>query len=148
MTTLPMRGFLGFVAGVIAVLTFHQGMIELLHTIAPHWVTFAPFQTRPVPPFGVPSIVSNCFWGGLWGVAFGLLMPRFTWPMWFCGLLLGVTAVLAGWFIVAPLKGLPIAGGWVLSSMLRSLLINGSFGIGVGLILPLLMPRSLVQAHS
>jgi hypothetical protein len=32
--------------------------------------------------------------------------------------------------------------------MLRSVLINGCFGLGVGLILPLLMPRSLVRAHT
>ena len=143
-----MSGFLGFVAGSIAVLTFHQGMIIVLHSIAPGWVPFTAFRTVPVPPFGVPSIVSNCFWGGMWGALFGLLLPRFTWPHWLCGLILGIIAALAGWFIVAPLKGLPIAAGWVPLAMLRSLLINGSFGVGVGLILPLLMPRSLVRAHT
>jgi hypothetical protein len=55
---------------------------------------------------------------------------------------------MAGWFIVAPLKGQPIAAGWVPLAMLRSLLINGSFGLGVGLILPMLMPRSLLHAHT
>jgi hypothetical protein len=147
MPSTPMRGFLGFIAGAIAVLTFHQGMIAALHALAPAWVPFLPFRTMPVPPFGVPSIVSNCFFGGLWGAAFGLLMPRFTWPMWLCGLLLGCAAVLTGWFIVAPLKGQPIAAGWVPLAMLRSVMINGSFGIGVGLILPLLMPRALVRVH-
>lgn len=144
----PMRGFLGFVAGAIAVLTFHQGMVIALHGIAPAWVPFTAFRTAPVPPFGVPTIVSNCFWGGVWGTLFGLLLPRFTWPQWLCGLILGAIAAMAGWFIVAPLKGLPIAAGWVPLAMLRSLLINGSFGLGVGLILPMLMPRSLVRAHT
>ena len=74
-------------------------------------------------------------------------MPRFTWPMWLCGLILGCIAVLTGWFIVAPLKGQPIAAGWVPRDMLRSVMINGCFGIGVGLILPLLMPRALVRVH-
>lgn len=143
-----LRGFLGFVAGAIAVLTFHQGMIALLHTVTPDWVPFRPYQTAPVPPFGVPTIVSNCFWGGVWGVGYGLLMPRFTWPQWLSGLLLGCAAAAAGWFIVAPLKGWPIAAGWDPLAMLRSLVINGAFGVGVGLILPLLMPRSLVRAHS
>jgi hypothetical protein len=31
--------------------------------------------------------------------------------------------------------------------ILRSLVINGFWGIGVGLILPLLMPRALVRVH-
>jgi hypothetical protein len=72
-------------------------------------------------------------------------MPRFTWPAWLNGLILGVIAALVGMFIVAPLKGLPIAGGWMPANILRSLVINGFWGLGVGIILPLLMPRSLVR---
>lgn len=143
-----LRGFLGFIAGAIAVLTFHQGMVALLHALDPDWVPFAPYRTVPVPPFGVPTIVSNCFWGGVWATGYGLLLPRFTWPGWLSGLLLGFLAALVGLFVVAPLKGQPIAGGWEPLIMLRSVLINGAFGVGVGVILPLLMPRSLVRAHS
>ena len=146
MPAAQMRVFLGFIAAAIAVLTFHQGRIAALHAVG--WVPFVPYRTTPVPPFGIPAIVSNCFWGGLYGAAFGFLMPRFTWPLWLCGLILGLIAVLVGWFIVAPIKVLPIAGGWVPMNMLRSIVINGSFGVGVGIILPLLMPRSLVRAHS
>jgi hypothetical protein len=146
MAAAPMRAFLGFIAAAIAVLTFHQGMIAALHAIG--WVPFWPYRTTPVPPFGVPAIVSNCFWGGLYGALFGLAMPRFTRPLWLCGLILGLIAVLVGWFIVAPIKGLPIGGGWVPANMLRSVVINGFWGIGVGLILPLLMPRALVRAHT
>ena len=61
--------------------------------------------------------------------------------------ILGLIAATVGLFIVAPLKGLPIAGGWVPWNILRSIVINGFWGLGVGLILPLLMPRSLVRAH-
>ena len=138
-----MRVFLGFIAGAIAVLTFHQGMVAALH--AAGWVQFAPYPTAPVPPFGVPRIADLCFWGGLYGAAFGLAMPRFIWPAWLNGLILGVIAALVGMFIVAPLKGLPIAGGWAPANILRSLVINGFWGLGVGIILPLLMPRSLVR---
>jgi hypothetical protein len=145
MQAAPMRAFLGFIAAAIAVLTFHQGMIAALHELG--WVPFAAYRTTPVPPFGVPVIVSNCFWAGLYGAVFGILMPRFTWPMWLCGLTLGLIAVLVGWFIVAPLKGLPIAGGWGPVNMLRSIVINGFWGLGVGIILPLLRPRALVRAH-
>ena len=140
-----MRVFLGFIAGAIAVLTFHQGMVAALH--AAGWVQFAPYPTAPVPPFGVPRIADLCFWGGLYGAAFGLAMPRFTWPAWLNGLILGVIAALVGMFIVAPLKGLPIAGGWMPANILRSLVINGFWGLGVGIILPLLMPRSLVRVQ-
>jgi len=141
-----MRLFLGFIAGAIAVLTFHQGMVAALH--AAGWVTSSPFRMTPVPPFHMPAIVSLSFWGGLYGALYGLAMPRFRVPSWVSGLLLGLIAVLVGWFIVAPLKGNPIAGGWVPMNMLRSIVINGFWGLGVGIVLPLLMPRSLVRAHS
>jgi tetrahydromethanopterin S-methyltransferase subunit C len=140
-----MRAFLGFIAGAIAVLTFHQGLIAAMHAVG--WVPFAAYRTTPVPPFGIPGIVSNCFWAGLYGAVFGVALPRFTWPAWACGLVLGLIAVLVGWFIVAPLKGNPIGGGWVPVNMLRSIVINGFWGLGVGVILPLLMPRSLMTAH-
>jgi hypothetical protein len=143
MPSSSMRVFLGFIAGAIAVLTFHQGMVEALHVLG--WSPILPYRTTPVPPFGIPVIVSNCFWGALWGAAFGWLMPRMTWPMWRCGLALGCAAVLAGWFIVAPLKGVPLAAGWEPVRMLRSMAINGFWGLGVGVILPLLMPRPLVR---
>jgi len=145
MPAAPMRAFLGFIAGAISLLIFHQGLLEMFYLAGaggPAW------SVQPVPPFGVPRVVDLAFWAVMWGLLFGLLMPSFTWPMWVCGILLGFVAALAGWFIVAPIKGLPIASGWVPINMGRSLLINGFFGLGVGLILPLLMPRSLLRAHS
>jgi len=42
--------------------------------------------------------------------------------------------VLASWFVVAPLKGIPIAAGWVPQRMLASILINGCWGIGLVLL--------------
>jgi hypothetical protein len=145
MPAAPMRAFLGFVAAAIAVLTFHQGMVAALHSVG--WAPLAPYRTTPVPPFNVPVIVSLCFWGGLYGAVFGLAMPRFTWPAWLCGVILGLIAATVGMLIVAPIKGLPLAGGWVPGNILRSLAINGCWGLGVGLILPLLMPRSLLRVQ-
>src|ERR1700757_294866 len=72
MHSASMRAFLGFVAGAISVLTFHQGMIALLHTLGVS--QYAPYRIGSVPPFGVPIIVDLCFWGGLYGLVFGLLM--------------------------------------------------------------------------
>jgi hypothetical protein len=141
MTTALLRAFLGFVAGAIAVLTFHQGMVEILHLLG--LTPFTAFRTASVPPFGVPLVVSLSFWGGLYGAAFGALMPRFTLPLWLCGVILGLIAALVAMFIVAPIKGHPIAQGWAAGPILRSLLINGTWGLGVGLILPLLLPRTL-----
>jgi hypothetical protein len=62
--------------------------------------------------------------------------------MWVRGLGLGIAAALVGLFIVPVIKGLPVAGGWAAMAFVRSFLINGCWGIGVGLILPLLAKQA------
>ncbi len=58
----------GFVAGAAAVLVFHQAMVLALHLLGatPNF----PWSLRPIPPLGVPAIVNQMFWGGLWGALF------------------------------------------------------------------------------
>jgi len=138
MPSLPARALLGFIAAVLSVLTFHQGVVELYHLagMAP-----AAWSMHPVPPYSVPLLVDLCFWGGLYGVVFGLLAPHLRPQLWLWGILLGCIAAAVGWFIVAPIKGLPLAAGWAPAAMFRSLAINGAWGLGVGLILPLLLPE-------
>ena len=48
----PMRAILGFVAGAVSVLNFHQGIWALFHLggLMP-----PPYPMSPVPPWGVPS---------------------------------------------------------------------------------------------
>lgn len=136
MPSLPTRALIGFVAAALSVLTFHQGMFELLHLagmIGPAW------SLHPVPPFGVPWLFDLCFWGGLYGLVFGALAPVLR-PLWVWGIALGFTAAVVGWLVVAPLKGFPLGFGWHTQGIVLSLLINGSWGLGVGLILPRLMP--------
>jgi hypothetical protein len=40
---------------------------------------------------------------------------------------------------------MPVANGWMAWPILRSFLINGCWGLGVGLILPLLLPRGAAR---
>jgi hypothetical protein len=122
---------------------FHQGIVALLHAMG--LIARGPFSTTPVPPFGFPAIVCLSFWGGVYGAAFGAVSARFRIPMLLAGLGLGLLAVLVGWFVVAPLKGQPIASGFAAWPMERSLLINLTWGLGVGVLLPLLTPRPLVR---
>ena len=82
--TAPRRALLGFAAGVLSVLSFHQGMWAILH--AAGLMPPAPYPTDPVPPLGVPRIANFCFWGGLYGAAFGLALPRLPRaPLWLWG---------------------------------------------------------------
>ncbi|WP_428487917.1 hypothetical protein [Rhodopila sp.] len=135
------RAFLGFIAAVISVLVFHQAMWELLHVFGQ---MPAAYPTDGVPPLGVPRIIDLCFWGGVWGAAFGLVSSRLPLSsgLWVGGLGLGLLAALVGLFIVPLIKGLPVAGGWSAMALVKSFLINGFWGIGVGLILPLLMRQA------
>lgn len=132
------RAILGFLAAVVSVLTFHQGMWEILHLAG---MMPPPYPTGPVPPFGVPLIVDLCFWGGVWGVVFGLILPALPRaPMPLLGLGLGIAAALTGIFIVPLIKGTtphPSLGLFEIS-----FLINGFWGIGVGIILPILLRGS------
>jgi hypothetical protein len=132
---------LGFLAGAVAVLTFHQGVIALLTSHGA--LSSSVYSMRPVPPLGVPQIVSSAFWGGVWGVVFAAFAPRRRGARyWLFAIALGAVALpLAGWFVVAPLKGLPVASGWVPSRMALGMLINGAWGIGIGVVFALLTMR-------
>ena len=142
MQTPAMRALLGFIAAAISVLTFHQAMWEALHVLAlPGLGMPSAYPTTPIPPYGVPQILNLCFWGGLYGIVFGLLLPRLTAPLWLCGLGLGIVAALVGILLVPAIKGLPVGAGWVPLNWVRSFLINGFWGIGVGIILPLMVRR-------
>ncbi|MFL5288709.1 MAG: hypothetical protein ACJ8AW_49100 [Rhodopila sp.] len=128
------RAVLGFMVAAISVLTFHAAAWEAFHLFG---LMPPPYPTRGVPPFGVPQIISLCVWGAL----FGLILPTLptSIPMWVKGLGLGIAAALFGLFVVASLKGQPIAGGWQAAALLRSFAINGCWGLGVGLMLPLVL---------
>ncbi len=137
------RALRGFVAAVVAVLVFHQAMWAVLHVAG---LMPPPYPTDGIPPFGVPRIANLCFWGGLWGAAFGLVLPSLpaSAPMWLKGLCLGIAAALVGQFVVPAIKSMPLAGGWAAMAFVRSFLINGFWGLGVGLMLPFL----LVPTHA
>jgi hypothetical protein len=137
------RLIFGFLAGAIAVVTFHQGAIALLTALGA--LSSNLYSMRPVPPFGVPQIISQVFWGGVWGIAFAAIAPRLRrdTSYWLAALMLGALMLpLVGWFVVAPLKGQPIASGWVPSRMLLSVLINGAWGVGMAVIFAFLSRRS------
>jgi hypothetical protein len=124
----------GFVAGVIAVATFHQLMVLVLGTAGLTQGAF--YSLRPIPPLGVPEIVNQMFWGGVWGVVFALTVDRF--PPWrpvVIGPLFGLCGpVLFGWTVMALIRHEALFGGFAPRRMLASVLINGCYGLGLGVI--------------
>src|SRR3977135_278319 len=70
-STSATRLALGFVAGVLATLTFHQIGICVVHGVG--YVPVVAWNPAPKPPFGVQSVISLSFWGGVWGILFVLI---------------------------------------------------------------------------
>jgi len=126
---------LGFIAGALAVLIFHQIMVLLLGFAG--MARGAPWNMAPYGPLGVPRVLNSMFWGGVWGIVFALIADRLPkqWPLWLTGLAFGLIGpVLFGWTVMALIRGNALFAGFVPQRMLTSVLINGVFGIGVALI--------------
>ncbi len=132
----PNRFIFAFISGFIAVLVFHQGMLTFLNSI--EFTARAPFPIQPTKPFGIPIIWSLAFWGGVWGIVFAAIDRRFSKgaSYWLWAIIFGaVGPSLVGWFVVAAIKGQPLAGGWKASVMITGLLVNGAWGLGTALFL-------------
>jgi hypothetical protein len=138
---------LGFIAGIVSVLVFHQGMVALLHVAdLPGFPALLAYSTDPTPFWGLPRLFGLCLWGGAWGALFGWMAPGLFRPPMLAGVCFGIVVTLVWLFVAAPIGGEPVGGGWLPGNWLSSLAINGSFGLALGLIYPLLVPRAFVRA--
>ncbi len=80
MPAAPMRALSGFIAAAISVLIFHQGMwtaIARAGCARPDDAAAVSHGSNPATRT-FPASSNLCFWGGLYGIVFGLLLPRFT----------------------------------------------------------------------
>ena len=135
---------LGFLAGFVAVLVFHQGAAWLLHMLTVKAQVGAgvfgrvpfPFNMAPVKPLGVPQVLSWAFWGGVWGIALAFLLRATRLPDLLFGFVFGaLVATLVGFTLVASLKGLPQFAGYNKQIWWRVALLNGAWGWGTALLL-------------
>jgi hypothetical protein len=127
------RLILAFVAGFLSVLLFHQLALLLLHSIGFAPAKLTAYAANATQPFGIPRVWSLAFWGGVWGVVLVLFVSFFRRGMgiWGTTLLFGAIAPsLVNWFIVMPLRGEPVGGGWQPNGIVTSLILNGFWGLG------------------
>jgi len=128
----------GFIAGFVSVLIFHQLGFFISNELG---LTKAQlYSMRPVPPFGVPAILSSAFWGGLWGIAGAYVVPRLPRAMdgpvgWI--LFAGIVVTLVNWFVVLPIKGAPVGGGFRMPGVVVVPLVYAFWGFGMWLIIGL-----------
>ncbi|HYI08943.1 MAG TPA: hypothetical protein VEK57_07710 [Thermoanaerobaculia bacterium] len=135
-----MRWFKWFVAGALAVPLCHQLALAVLN--ATGFIARAPFSMEATRPFGIPSVISLSFWGGLWGIILGLVLAKLRGPAyWAVAVIFGALApsLVAG-FVVAPLKGISVAGNSRL--LMTGLIVNAAWGLGTAAIERLIRGRN------
>jgi hypothetical protein len=134
MATTSIRLFLGFIAGFLSHLIFQGALGSALY--AAHLLPALPWSLMPVPPLGVPMTLSLAFWAGLWGLVYAVLEPRLTarFGWWAGGLIFGLAPLLVYWFVVLPLKGLGVGGGFDLAMAPIHVAFHAVFGIGTAII--------------
>ena len=123
----------GFVFGALAVLIFHQGAFALVHALG--LTPRAAYSMQATAPFGFPQIWSTTFWGGVWGVVLALSLQRLDGARLIAGAtVFGLVApTLVAWFVVAAIKGQPLAAGFAPKAMLIAPIVNAAWGLGVGI---------------
>jgi hypothetical protein len=136
---------IGFIAGAVAVLIFHQGAVALLGALG--MTERVPYTMQATHPFGVPQLWSLTFWGGVWGVLFAALLTRLDgWRLVIASLFLGaVLPTIVAWFLVAPLKGQAVAAGFVPMGMAFGVIVNAAWGLGTGIGLALFGRRRTAE---
>ncbi len=99
-----------FAAGFLAVITGHQFIVAALNAAGVLPPGFPAWSFDPVPPFGVPTLISKAFWGGLWAILIAALLKNTRGAAYWIGwTALGAIALpLVAIFAVPPLKGLPV----------------------------------------
>src|SRR5258706_751139 len=119
-----------FVAGFVATLVFHQGLLALLHAAGAS--PMKAFSMAPTGPLHVPQVISLAFWGGVWGILLWLAIARLDGAAyWLAALAIGAIAPsVVALFVVFPLHGLPVAGGWGRKVIVGARLLNGVWGRG------------------
>ena len=129
---------LGFAAGFIATLIFHQGLWYIFNHVGVIPLARPAWAIDSIPPFGIPSVLSKAFCGGLWGLVLTPVLVHLSgasyWAAW---IVVGAVALtLVAFFIVPLFKGEPMQA--MGPRFLIGLAVNGAWGFGTALILYLL----------
>lgn len=128
------RFLLGFIAGALSHAIFQGGLGAILYAadLPPGLI----WSTKPVPPFGVPTTLNNMFWDGLWGIAYALLEPRLTARLGRVpgGFVFGFAPLIVYWFVVLPLKGGGVGGGFDADKVSLQVAFDAIFGLGTAVI--------------
>lgn len=131
-----------FVAGVLAMLVFHQGALASLHYLGE--TTYVAYVMTPGRWLGWPVLVLWSLWGGVWGVLLWGLIRGTEAAGYYVGAII-LAAVLPSavyLFGVLPLAAQPLAYAWDTHLIAGVVLLNALWGLGAALFMRLLQaPR-------
>ncbi len=128
---------LGFLAGAIATVTVHE-IISWIFTLPGIWTGWGrpSWNMNPAAMTGVPQIVSDIFWGGLWGALFPVIFGMYPkGPLTFKGLIYGLIGpALIGVFVAVPAitQRFPLFLDGRSELVVPVLFILGGFGAALG----------------
>lgn len=128
---------LGFVAGFLATLVFHQSAWYLLVQAGVIPADRPAWPMDAIAPLGIPSVVSKAFWGGLWGAVLALFFARIEGTAyWLTWIVVGALApTLVAIYVVPLVKGMPIGALWPRIAIGGT--VNGMWGLGAAIFLRL-----------
>ncbi|GAB4017547.1 MAG: hypothetical protein Fur0010_18250 [Bdellovibrio sp.] len=120
-------GIFGFVFGFLSTVIFHQVTLFILAQASQ--APIATWDMTPVPPLGVPKVISLAFFGGLWGAPLIWVLQKFEGiKFWSLSLILGaIFPTAVAMLVVLPLKGIAVTPQFVFAG----LIVNAAWGLGV-----------------
>lgn len=123
----------GFISGALSVVIFHQGAAAFLHAIG--MTPRAPYAMTATAPFGIPALWSIAFWGGVWGVVLAAMLRNLRDGASVVSAVIfgAILPTLVAWLVVAPLKGQPVAAGFVPAAMIIGPFVNAAWGLGTAI---------------
>jgi hypothetical protein len=133
-TTILPTGATAFLAGALGVVLFHQAFVLVLYLF--RVIPFAPYSLRATSPFNIPQLLSQSFWGGLWGICMIFAMDRIGGAnrLWVAFLFGGIALPLVAALIVTPLKGGSMADWLAPQRLLVAFAVNGVWGLGTAVL--------------
>jgi len=134
----------GFAGGFLAVPLFHQGLWWIFNQTGLIPPQRAAWVMDPIPPFGVPALLSKSFWGGGWGAVLACFLADLGGVSYWAGWILAsaFALTLVAFFMVPRIKGESMPAPF-LPRFLVGLSVNGAWGFGTALILRLLAAAGL-----
>ena len=116
----------------------------IIFSVVLYYTGIAASLGANIPPkLAAPDIYRPLFWGGLWGLPFGLITWKRERWYYLIGWLYFLAPVLALYFIFAPMRGLGVFGqSKGLAFTFYLLLVNVPYGIVTAVLARWLSPQT------